>query len=182
MFATPTGAIALVVCALLAGWAPPGRGAGHALEGGGAQPTTEVGFTHARIGQTWYYALPLPTNRSGHSIRITRARIVDPPQGMKITGFGAYAMADVDAIPLLAPEGDPDTPDFDRLKNHATAPVTVPAGQTSDFFFEAVIELVSPPRGAVRRCEYEYEYAAGGRRDTQVLPCGMVLKVAEPRH
>lgn len=144
----------------------------------GAQSSGTVGNTHAQVGQTWYFAFPLPRNVSDRSIQITRVRVVDPPKGMKVVGYAAYNRNDTDGLPLLALKGEADTPDFAHLKNYATAPVTVKAKRESDIFFQARIQIVLPPRAPIRYCQFEYQQ--GDTKYTQTLDCEMELKVGSP--
>ncbi|MFE7670849.1 hypothetical protein ACFU5N_01370 [Streptomyces albidoflavus] len=166
----------LLACLLLAGCSDmPGRG--NALDAEGTQSSGTVGNTHAKTGQTWYFALPVPRNVSNHPIEITGASVVDPPKGLKIVGYSAHHMNDTDGLPLLALEGESDTPDFARLKDYADSPVRVPAKKDSDIFFQAKIRITSPPEKNIEHCRFTYRQ--GDEEFTQTLDCGLELKVEQ---
>lgn len=148
---------------------------GNALDSEGAQSSGTVGNVHAKVGQTWYFALPVPNNVSGKSIEITGASIIDPPKGLKVLDYAAYNINDTDGLPLLALDGESDTPDFAHLKDYAKSPVEVAPKKQSDIFFQAKIRITSPPRKNVEHCRFQYRQ--GDREFTQSLDCEMELKV-----
>ncbi|MFE7459414.1 hypothetical protein [Streptomyces sp. NPDC057554] len=153
-----------------------GRRWGTALAADGMQASGTVGSENARVGQVWYFALPVPGNISDEPIGITRAAVEHVPPGIEVLGYGAYDMSDTDGLPLLATEGEPHTPDFARLRNYADRAVEVPAGETSDIFYAVRLKITSPPEGPVRRCRFEY--TQDGRAYTQTMDCELLLTVA----
>ncbi|MFE5012282.1 hypothetical protein ACFRJ3_48350 [Streptomyces sp. NPDC056696] len=149
---------------------------GKALDAEGSQSSGTVGNTHAKVGQTWYFALPVPHNISGKSIEITGASVVDPPKGLKVLGYAAYNVNDTEGLPLLALGGESDTPDFAHLKDYAKSEVKVSPKKQSDIFFQAKIRITSPPRKNIEHCQFQYRQ--GGQEFTQILDCEMELKVS----
>ncbi|MFF9127745.1 hypothetical protein ACF09J_31540 [Streptomyces sp. NPDC014889] len=156
-----------------AGQAEPGR----ALAADGAQSSGTVGNEHARVGDIWYFALPVPYNTSSKPIEITKVAVVHIPSGIKVLEYGAYDLNDTEGLPLLAKEGESYTPEFAKLKNYAAKPVKVPAGKGSDIFYLAKMKITAPPKEIARKCRFEYEQ--GGRAYVQTLDCELELKVAE---
>lgn len=169
----------MLVCALaLAGCSAspsPSPSDGRALDAEGAQSSGTVGNVHAKVGQIWYFALPVPKNVSSKSIEITEASIIDPPKGLKAVGYAAYDVNDTDGLPLLALDGESDTPDFDHLKDYAESPVKVRPKKQSDIFFVAKIRITAPPQNNIERCRFQYRQ--GDQEFTQTLDCEMELKV-----
>lgn len=163
--------------ALLAACTPQGERAaparGHALTGG-IQSNGVVGSTHAKVGQTWWFALPVPNNTSGIPIEITSVELVKVPKGITVLGYGAYSRYDTEGIALLAVEGDKWTPPFHKLKNHAPGGVKVPAGQASDIYYLAKMKITAPPKSNARWCRFNYRQS--GRNYTQTLNCEVELK------
>lgn len=164
----------MLACALLVGCSVS-RSDGHALDAEGTQSSGTVGNTHAQVGQTWYFALPVPHNVSDQSIEITGASVVDPPKGLRIISYAAYDLNDTEGLPLLVLGGESDTPNFSRLKNYAESLVKVPPKKESDIFFQAKIRIESPPRKNIERCRFQYRQ--GDHEFTQTLDCRMELKV-----
>ncbi|MEU7579390.1 hypothetical protein AB0B50_17500 [Streptomyces sp. NPDC041068] len=136
-----------------------------------------MGSEHARVGEVWYFALPVPRNTSTEPIEITEVSVEHVPAGLKTLGYGAYDLEDTEGLPLLAKKNGPHMPDFGKLKNHATKPVKVAAGTESDIFYLAEVRITAPPKDTARQCRFAYRQ--GGRSYTQTLDCEVELKVAE---
>ncbi|MFJ4514523.1 hypothetical protein [Streptomyces sp. NPDC088816] len=173
--------LALLAAFTVAECSPP-REAGQAVPGNalatdGVQSSGTVGTEHARVGEIWYFALPVPNNTSSTPIAITKVSVLHIPAGTKVLGYGAYDLNDTEGLPLPAKEGETYTPDFAQLKNYATKPLKVPAGKGSDIFHLAKMRITAPPKETVRECRFEYEQ--GGRTYVQTLDCELELKVAE---
>ncbi|MFE7112623.1 hypothetical protein ACFU98_35670 [Streptomyces sp. NPDC057575] len=173
---TRTKGAALLICLLLAGCSDS-QSQGKALDAEGTQSSGTVGNTHAKTGQTWYFALPVPRNVSSRPIEITGASVVDPPKGLKVVSYAAYNLNDTDGLPLLALEGESDTPDFAHLKNYAVSPVKVLAKKESEIFFQARIRITSPPEKNIKRCRFQYRQ--GNEEFMQILDCELELKVEQ---
>ncbi|MCX4678991.1 hypothetical protein OG413_27395 [Streptomyces sp. NBC_01433] len=85
---------------------------GTALAGDGTQSSGVVGTENARVGEVWYFALPVPHNTSSRSIEITDVALKHIPSGIEVLEYGAYHLEDAGGLPLLADSGGPHTPDF----------------------------------------------------------------------
>jgi hypothetical protein len=132
-----------------------------------------VGTEHAKVGETWWFALPVPTNTTSQPIEITDVAVLDVPHGIKVLKYGAYSKVDTEGIPLLVREGG-DAPDFSRLTNHIGKPVRVAPRAESDVFYLAKLKITSPPQGSTRQCRFDYRQ--GGQAYTQTLDCEVELK------
>ncbi|MEU9578440.1 hypothetical protein [Streptomyces chilikensis] len=158
---------------------PEEAGAGRALDAEGVQSSGVVGSDHAEVGETWWFALPVPHNTSSEPIEITDVSLLHVPAGVKVLEYGAYDLDDTEGLPLLAREGEAETPDFARLENHADEPVKVAAGERSDIFYTVKLKVVAPPRGNARRCRFDYRQ--NGRSSSQELDCEVSLRVGPPQ-
>ncbi|MEV0258787.1 hypothetical protein AB0H82_31565 [Streptomyces sp. NPDC050732] len=136
-----------------------------------------MGNKHARVGEVWYFALPVPYNTSAKPIEITEVAVEHIPVGVTMLGYGAYDLKDTEGLPLLTKKNGPHTPDFEKLKNHATKPVKVAAKTESDIFYLAEVKITTPPKGTARKCRFSYKQ--GGTAYTQTLDCEVELKVAK---
>ncbi|MFE2292532.1 hypothetical protein [Streptomyces sp. NPDC059452] len=168
--------LVLLAALLLAGSAAQrtdGRRWGSALAADGMQSSGSVGNDNARVGEIWYFALPVPSNISADPIGITQVAVEHVPPGIEVLGYGAYHLYDTDGLPMLAKKGEPHTPDFARLRNYADQAVEVPAGEGSDIFYLAELKITAPPEGPVRRCRFEY--TQNGRAHTQTMDCELIL-------
>ncbi|MET8576626.1 hypothetical protein [Streptomyces sp. NPDC005012] len=166
----------LLAAALLGACAPfPGRAStGTALSTEGIQSSGVVGNDHVKVGETWWFALPVPENTSREPVEITDVSVLHVPAGIEILEYGAYDINDTEGLPLLALEGDAHGPDFARLKNHIDDPVPVAAGAQSDIFYVAKMRIVAPPKGNTRQCRFTYRQ--GDRQFTQTLDCEVSLR------
>jgi hypothetical protein len=166
---------------MLAGCSPAQERAqaaeGSALATDGAQSSGTVGNEHTRVGETWYFALPVPYNTSSKPIEIKDVAIDHIPSGIRVLEYGAYDLNDTEGLPVLAKEGGPYTPKFAKLKNYATKPVKVPAGKESNIFYLAKVKIAAPPKDTARECRFEYEQS--GQVYTQTLDCELDLKVSD---
>jgi hypothetical protein len=150
---------------------------GNALATDGAQSSGIVGNEHAHVGETWYFALPVPYNTSSKPIEITNVAVQHIPLGVKVLEYGAYDLSDTEGLPVLAKEDGPYTPEFAKLKNYATSPVKVPAGKESTIFYLAKMKITAPPKETARKCRFDYRQ--GGQAYIQTLDCELELKVTE---
>ncbi|KOV99088.1 hypothetical protein ADK65_19275 [Streptomyces sp. NRRL B-1140] len=132
-----------------------------------------MGTEHAKVGETWWFALPVPANTTSHPIEITDVAVIHVPHGIKVLKYGAYSKVDTEGVPLLVREGG-DAPDFARLTNHIDKPVKVAPGAESDIFYLAKLKITSPPRGSARECRFDYRQ--GDQDYTQTLDCEVELK------
>ncbi|MCX4677755.1 hypothetical protein OG413_21000 [Streptomyces sp. NBC_01433] len=130
---------------------------GSALEESGNQSSGTVGNENAKVGQVWWFALPIPLNTSDRDIEITDVSVVKPAEGVKILEYGAYNLEDTEGLPLMALEGAEDAPEFKKLKNYATEPVVVKANEESEIFFVARMKINSSPKGTSRYCRFDYK-------------------------
>ncbi|MEV6805332.1 hypothetical protein [Streptomyces sp. NPDC051129] len=165
---------------MLAGCSPAQEGgraaAGSALATDGTQSSGTVGNEHARVGEIWYFALPVPYNTSSKPIEIKDVSVEHIPSGIRVLEYGAYDLNDTEGLPLLAKEGEPYTPKFAKLKNYATQPVRVAAGKESNIFYLAKMKITAPPKETARECRFAYEQS--GQTYTQTLDCELELKVS----
>ncbi|MEU3557383.1 hypothetical protein [Streptomyces fragilis] len=169
--------LALLLAAALLSASSPSHGqasAGTALSTDGAQSSGVVGHDHAKVGETWWFALPVPENTSREPIEITDVSVLHVPDGIEILGYGAFDLNDTEGLPLLAREGEADMPDFAQLKNYIDDPVKVGADTSSDIFFVAKMKIVAPPRGNARQCRFAYQQ--DDRQFTQTLDCEVSLR------
>jgi hypothetical protein len=148
------------------------RTEGTALEGG-TQSDGIVGNEHVKVGETWWFALPVPTNKSSDPIEITAASLVDVPKGLKVLKYGAYSLDDTEGLALLAKEGDKFSPPFEQLRDYSDKPVKVAAHASSDVYYLARLRITSLPKGNARYCKFEYRQ--GDREFTQTLDCEVQL-------
>lgn len=146
---------------------------GDALHGG-LQSQGVVGSDEAKVGQDWWFALPVPVNKSSKEIEITEVSLVDVPRGIKVVEYGAFSRDDTEGLALLVLEGEPHMPDLDRLENHIREPVVVPARQESDIYYLAHLKITAPPDHSVRYCKFQY--VQGGKQYTQTLDCEVDLR------
>ncbi|WP_329326977.1 hypothetical protein [Streptomyces luteogriseus] len=167
-------ALALAGCSSSPGKAEHAR-VGHALAVDGAQSSGTVGNEHARVGEVWYFALPVPHNTSSRPIEITNVAIERIPAGLKVVSYGAYDLEDTEGLPLLAEEGGSFTPDFGSLKDYGKGPLKVPAEAESEIFYLAKVKIVAPPEGKMSECRFTYRQ--GGQVYAQTLDCELELKV-----
>ncbi|MCL6736863.1 hypothetical protein [Streptomyces neyagawaensis] len=145
---------------------------GTALEGG-AQTNGTVGSENAKAGDTWWFALPVPANKSAEPIEITGASLVEVPRGIKVLKYGAYSLEDTEGLALLVKEGSKLTPRFEALKDYSTGSVKVAPHASSDIYYLAKLKIVSLPGGSARYCKFDYRQ--GGREFTQTLDCEVEL-------
>ncbi|RST19139.1 hypothetical protein E2C00_20800 [Streptomyces sp. WAC05374] len=173
-------ALVVVITGLLAGWsgspAFDGRRAGEALHGG-EQARGTAGYDHARVGEEWWFALPLPYNQSGRPLRITKVEMIDVPTGVEVVDYPAFDLDDTDGVPLLAKEGLPHTTRFSRLEDHSAAGVVVEPGSFSDAYYAAHLRITGPVRGEGRGCRFQYEQ--DGEKYEQIVGCAFDIKVAK---
>jgi hypothetical protein len=146
---------------------------GNALHGG-MQSQGVVGSDQAEVGQDWWFALPVPVNKSSKEIEITGVSLVDIPRGITVVEYGAYSRDDTEGLALLVLEGEPHMPDLDRLENHIKEPVVVPARQESDIYYLAHLKITAPPDQSARYCKFQY--VQGGKQYTQTLDCEVDLR------
>jgi hypothetical protein len=151
--------------------------AGSALATDGVQSSGTVGNEHTRVGEIWYFALPVPNNTSSKAIEIKEVAVDHVPSGIRVLEYGAYDLNSTEGLPVLAKEGGPYTPKFATLKNYATGPVKVPAGKESKIFYLAKMKITAPPKDTARECRFEYEQR--GQAYTQTLDCELDLKVSD---
>ncbi|MFK0120754.1 hypothetical protein [Streptomyces sp. NPDC090994] len=178
---TRSKAVFFLAFLALTGCFPAGRAdqteTGSALATDSAQSSGVVGNEDAQVGQIWYFALPVPFNKSPDTIEITEVAVEHVPAGLKILKYGAYDLNDTEGLPLLVSEGEKYTPKFEQLKNYASGPVEVPAEQESTIFYLAKLQITSPPQGTARDCRFDY--TQGGKAYSQTLDCEVELKVAQ---
>ncbi|MFF9587011.1 hypothetical protein [Streptomyces achromogenes] len=171
----------MLAALVLAGCSPAhegsGAAAGNALATDGAQSSGTVGNEHSRVGEIWYFALPVPYNTSSKPIEIKDVSVEHIPAGIRVIEYGAYDLNDTEGLPVLAREGDSYTPQFAKFKNYARHPVKVAARKESNIFYLAKMQITAPPRDTARDCRFEYEQ--GGRSYRQTLDCELELKVSE---
>lgn len=169
----------LLLAAVLLGTCSPSQGqagVGTALSTESIQSSGVVGNDHARIGETWWFALPVPENISSKPIQITEVSVLHVPAGIEILEYGAFDVDDTEGLPLLAREGEEHMPDFAQLKNHIDDPVEVGADTQSDIFYTAKMKIVSPPEGNARQCRFTYRQ--DDEQFTQTLDCEVSLRTA----
>ncbi|MER6191674.1 hypothetical protein [Streptomyces cyaneofuscatus] len=172
----------LAVLALAGGSGPVGTAearTGRALASDGMQSSGTVGTENAKIGEVWYFALPVPDNTSSRPIEITDVALKRIPAGIEVLGYGAYHLEDTGGLPLLADDQGPHTPDFGKLKNYALKPVKVEAGESSDIFYLAELKITAPPKETARWCRFDYRQA--GRAYSQTMDCEVALTVGESK-
>ncbi|MFF9020479.1 hypothetical protein [Streptomyces eurythermus] len=136
-----------------------------------------MGNEHTRVGEIWYFALPVPYNTSSKPLEIKDVAVEHIPPGIRVLEYGAYDLNDTGGLPILAKEGGPYTPEFAKLKNYAKRPVEVAARKESNVFYLAKMKITAPPKDTARECRFAYEQ--GGRAYTQTLDCELELKVPE---
>ncbi|OKK06529.1 hypothetical protein AMK26_11020 [Streptomyces sp. CB03234] len=172
--------LALVVVAVgfLAGWsgspAFDGRRAGEAIHGGQHAQGT-VGYDHARVGEEWWFALPLPYNQSSRPLRITKVELIDVPAGLEVAGYPAFDLDDTDGVPLLAKEGVPHMPRFSRLVDHSAAGVVVEPNSFSGYYYAAHLKITGPIREKGQGCRFQYEQ--DGEKYEQIVGCAFALRL-----
>lgn len=88
------------------GW---GRSRRTALATEGTQSSGVVGTENAKVGEVWYFALPVPYNTSSQAIEITEVALKRVPAGIEVLEYGAYHLEDAGELPLLADDGGPHT-------------------------------------------------------------------------
>ncbi|MFF2534958.1 hypothetical protein [Streptomyces cyaneofuscatus] len=180
---TRSRALLLLAVLALAGCSPHASGpggtaearTGKALASDGTQSSGTVGTEHAKIGQVWYFALPVPSNTSSRPIEITDVALKRIPAGIEVLGYGAYHLEDTGGLPLLTKEGGPHTPDFVKLKNYALKPVKVEAEKSSDIFYLAKLKITASPKETARWCRFDYRQA--GQAYSQTMDCEVELTV-----
>ncbi|MEU0310484.1 MULTISPECIES: hypothetical protein [Streptomyces] len=150
---------------------------GKALASEGTQSSGVVGNENTRVGEIWYFALPVPYNTSSQPIEITDVALKRVPSGIEVLEYGAYHLEDAGGLPLLADDGGPHTPDFGKLKNYALKPVKVEAGKESEIFYLAKLKITAPPKESARWCRFDYRQA--GQAYSQTMDCEVELKVAK---
>jgi hypothetical protein len=165
--------LALAGCS--AGAAVSGPLKGRALATDGTQSSGVVGNHHVRVGEIWYFALPVPDNVSSRPIEITDVAVERVPRGVKVLGYSAYHMDDTEGLPLLSKEGDPVAPDFDSLKDYAKAPLKVAARTSSDVYYQVKVQITAPPEKNLRYCRFAYRQ--GGLHYVQTLDCEADFRV-----
>ncbi|WP_326705650.1 hypothetical protein [Streptomyces cyaneofuscatus] len=180
-FSARSRALLLLAVLVLAGGSGPVDAAeartGTALASDGLQSSGTVGTENAKIGEVWYFALPVPDNTSSRPIEITDVALQRVPAGIEVLGYGAYHLEDTGGLPLLArDDGGPHTPDFGKLKNYALGPVRVEAGESSDIFYLAELKITAPPKETARWCRFDYRQ--DGRAYSQTMDCEVELTVA----
>ncbi|QYX78713.1 hypothetical protein [Streptomyces akebiae] len=145
---------------------------GNALEGG-IQENGIAGSENVKVGETWWFALPVPTNRSAEPIEITGASITQVSEGIKVLQYGAYSLEDTEGLALLVKEGEELTPPFAALRDHSDKPVKVAPHASSDIYYLARLKITSLPDQGARYCRFVYRQ--GGREFTQTLDCEVAL-------
>ncbi|MBE4734915.1 MULTISPECIES: hypothetical protein [Streptomyces] len=160
-------ALLVTACSTL-GQSPQGA----ALEGG-IQESGTVGSENVQVGDIWWFALPVPTNKSAEPIEITGVSLVEVPTGMKVLGYGAYSLEDTEGLALLAKEGEELAPRFAALRDHSDKPVKVAPHASSDIYYLARLKITSLPSRSARYCEFDYRQS--GRAYTQTLDCEVEL-------
>jgi hypothetical protein len=145
---------------------------GNALEGG-VQANGIVGSENAKVGETWWFALPVPTNRSAEPIDITGVSLVQVSEGIEVLQYGAYSLEDTEGLALLVKEGEKFTPRFAALRDHSDKPVKVAPHASSDIYYLARLKITALPDEGARYCRFDYRQ--GGREFTQTLDCEVEL-------
>ncbi|MEU6488432.1 hypothetical protein [Streptomyces sp. NPDC046887] len=145
---------------------------GHALAGG--LEHNELGYVHAVKGQVFWFALPSPYNRSSRDVEITGGEIVDLPAGLKAVGYGVFDLRDMGGTPLMAIEGKPHTPDFARLTDYSDG-FTAKPGAYGNHVPMVRLLVTGEVTEDVDVCRYTYRQ--GGLRYSQLVGCGLVLRL-----
>jgi hypothetical protein len=148
--------------------------AGTALSGGNHSAGT-AGYPQASVGEEFWFAMPLPTNMSDRDIKITKAEVLDVPQGIEVIGYGAYNLEDTQGLPLIVPEGYPYTPKYREFKDYSKEGFTVKSKKVSDVFYVAHLRVTGKIQRDVSECKFEYRQ--GEVVYTQTLRCGLELRL-----
>ncbi|MEW2117698.1 hypothetical protein AB0945_21405 [Streptomyces sp. NPDC005474] len=146
---------------------------GDALNGG-LQSQGLVGSDQAKVGQDWWFALPVPVNKSSKELEITKVSLVEVPKGMKVIEYGAYDRADTEGLALLVLEGAPHMPRLDRLKNYINEPIKVAAHKESEIYYLAHLKITGQASQSARYCRFLYRQ--GGKQYAQTLDCEVKLQ------
>ncbi|MFB9390557.1 hypothetical protein ACFPM3_27155 [Streptomyces coeruleoprunus] len=149
-------------------YATEGRHAGSALDAEYFGGSGTLGYHQAEIGRSYWYAIPLSSNRSDEEVHITKAEILDVPAGIEVVEYRAFEIEENGAKPMFFMDGESGI-------RAVAGGVTVPAGDWSRRFYAARLQVTGKIRDDVVRCRYEYE--KGGRTYTQLLGCNLDLKV-----
>ncbi|GLF94674.1 hypothetical protein [Streptomyces yaizuensis] len=154
---------------------PPDR-AGTALLNEREAPTF-TGFDGAKAGEEYRFALPVPYNGSARDIEITRAELLDPPAGLKVTGMAAYSAAETDkSVMLTVRPRDSDLERIlDRAKDRIGEPAKVGADSLSDIYYMVSLRVTGPVTGHTRDCRYTYRQ--GGETYAQIVGCDFRLSL-----
>ncbi|GAA2787945.1 hypothetical protein GCM10019017_36660 [Streptomyces showdoensis] len=108
---TRTSLVVFAVLSALTSCAAPGVdqvSQGDALTGPG--DSAIVGSEHAKIGQYWWFALPMVQNQSDSPVKLTGVQVLDPPKGLQVIGYTAFSSAETRGVVLISPDGDPAFP------------------------------------------------------------------------
>jgi hypothetical protein len=142
---------------------------------GSTQSQVAVGFDQAAVGEEWWFALPVPANLTKKKIKVTKAEVLDVPEGLKLLGYHVFRIEDTGGVPLLAGTGAPQMPDFGRLKDYAASGMVVEPESFSLYYFAARLRVTGPVHKETRSCRFEYEQ--GGERYEQRLGCRLRMRL-----
>lgn len=94
-------ALLILLCAVaLAGCSSPGAVVeGKALEREGMQSSGAVGSLHAKVGETCWIALPVPSNTSAEPIEVTDVAVEHIPDDIRLVEYAAYDRNDTEGLP-----------------------------------------------------------------------------------
>ncbi|MEV0090414.1 hypothetical protein [Streptomyces sp. NPDC050738] len=155
---------------------PAERAQGDLLDGG-IQSDSLVGVDDAVIGEDFWVALPVPSNKSSQPLEVTGAKFLNVPQGAKLVGYGAYTLEETDGLALLTRRGDSGMPDFDKLKNHLDEVIQVPGKSASETYYVAHVKITGPMNANFHGCKFDYQQ--GSRKYTQTVNCEASLRLAK---
>ncbi|SNX88553.1 hypothetical protein SAMN06272735_9009 [Streptomyces sp. TLI_55] len=139
------------------------------------QSAGTLGNDHARAGQQWWAALPLPYNKSNKPIEITGAKFTRVPKGLEVVGYGAYARDDSEGVVMLMEHGSPGMPRLDKLKDHFRDANQVKAKTESSIYYGAWLKVTGRITGNLGGCKFEYRQS--GSDFDQTLDCDIALRV-----
>ncbi|MFD0070127.1 hypothetical protein ACFV99_16800 [Streptomyces sp. NPDC059944] len=152
------------------------RREGNLLDGG-IQSNGVVGSDDAKIGEDWWIALPIPSNKSPKAIELTGAKFLDIPNGIQLLGYGAYTREETDGLALITRRGDAGMPNFDKLKNHINESNRVPGKSESNVYYVAHVKVTGPVHENFHGCKFKYQQ--GSRKYVQSLNCEASLRLSK---
>jgi hypothetical protein len=125
---------------------------------------------NAHVGNIDGFSFPLLQNNTKQPVTITGYRIAGVPAGIEVLGYSVFSVDDTPGY-LMGYSYKPaqHTPDLSKYPDYSGKPITINAGQTSDRYIMAKVEITGTVVGSLTGCQLNY--TQGSQAYTQTIDC-----------